>query len=456
MQLPKEFLDRMRELIKDDFESFVHSYDTELNSGIRINTLKCRDPKNILEDLHVTGKVEWCHSGYYADRSELSGSHPYHAAGLFYFQEPSAMCAAEAMPLCDDPKILDLCAAPGGKTTQIAARMHNRGLLISNEIIPKRAAILSENVERMGLTNTIVTNESPPALSERFPDFFDGIIVDAPCSGEGIFRKEPQAAEEWSIAHTLSCAVRQKNILDDAYKMLKPGGHIVYSTCTFSYDENEAVVMYMAEKYGMEICDIPELSMLSEGIGEYPGIQKCRRIFPHIQNGEGHFAALLKKQEYTIPASIPRRKSKKNTNKKSNSELDSAIRLYRDFEGKHLNTEFAGEFVLFGSNLYLMPSALDISRLKITRCGLHLGEIKKNRFEPAHALSHAFPANIYKIRADLDLCSQELRQYMTGSVIPGDANGWCVITANGYPIGWGKGSGGIIKNHYPKNLRILK
>ncbi len=456
MQLPKEFLNRMRELIKDDFESFMHSYDTKLNSGIRINTLKCKDPKNILEDLHITGNVEWCDSGYYADRSKLNGSHPYHAAGVFYFQEPSAMCAAEAMPLCDEPKILDLCAAPGGKTTQIAARMDNRGLLISNEIVPKRASILSENVERMGLTNTIVTNESPSALSERFPGFFDGIIVDAPCSGEGMFRKEPQAADEWSVAHTLSCAVRQKNILDNAYKMLKPGGHIVYSTCTFSYDENEAVVIYMAEKYGMKICSIPELSMLSEGIGAYPNIQKCRRIFPHIQNGEGHFAALLKKQENSTPDFVPHRKSRKKASRKNNSDLDFAIKLYRDFEKKHLNTECMGEFILFGSNLYIMPIALDISRLKVARCGLHLGEVKKNRFEPSHALSHAFSPNIYKSQIDLDISSPELRQYMMGDVITGDVNGWCVITANGYPIGWGKGSGGTIKNHYPKNLRILK
>ena len=456
MQLPNEFLDRMRELLKDDFEAFMRSYDTKLNSGIRINTLKCADPETVLGELYVTGKVDWCPNGYYADRTLLSGSHPYHAAGVFYFQEPSAMCAAEAMPLCGEPKILDLCAAPGGKTTQIAARMKNRGLLISNEIIPKRAAILSENVERLGLTNTIVTNESPAALAERFPGFFDGIIVDAPCSGEGMFRKEPQAAEEWSTAHTLSCAVRQKNILDDAYKILRPGGCIVYSTCTFSHDENEKVVMYMAEKYDMEICDIPELSMLSDGIGEYPGIEKCACIFPHIQNGEGHFAALLRKRGEIAPDHIPPRGNKKKQNRNLSSELCPAVKLYRDFEKKFLDTECTGEFVLFGSNLYIMPAALDISRLKIARCGLHLGEIKKNRFEPSHALSHAFPAEVYKSRIDLDINSPELKRYMTGDIIQGSAVGWCVITANGYPIGWGKGSGGSVKNHYPKNLRILK
>lgn len=452
MQLPNEFLDRMRGLLKDDFEAFTRSYDTKLNSGIRINTLKCADPEKLLGELYVTGKVDWCPNGYYADRSRLSGSHPYHAAGVFYFQEPSAMCAAEAMPLCSEPKILDLCAAPGGKTTQLAARMEIRGLLVSNEIIPKRAAILSENVERMGLTNTVVTNESPASLAKRFPEFFDGIMVDAPCSGEGMFRKEPQAAEEWSTAHTLSCAARQKNILDDAYKMLKPGGYIVYSTCTFSYDENEKVVMYMAEKYGMEICDIPALSMLSEGIGEYPGIEKCRRIFPHIQNGEGHFAALLRKRGEPIP-DTPRRAQKRRAGK--TGILDDAVKLYRQFESKNLCAELDGEFVLFGNSLYLLPQKLETDKLKITRCGLRLGEVKKNRFEPTHALSHALPAELYKNRVEFKLGSPELSAYMRGEVIRSGASGWCVITADGYPIGWGKGSGGSIKNHYPKNLRIF-
>lgn len=228
MELPKEFCERMHQLLGDEYDAFMRSYDTHINKGIRINTLKSDIAAN---ELSLKSRIPWCDTGYYVDDS-ITGNHPYHAAGVFYFQEPSAMCAAEGLPLCDSPHILDLCAAPGGKTTQIAARMQNKGLLISNEIIPKRSSVLSENVERMGLTNTVVTNESPTQLAERFPSFFDGIIVDAPCSGEGMFRKEPQAASEWSVAHVLSCAERQKNILDDAYKMLKKDGYIIYSMPT--------------------------------------------------------------------------------------------------------------------------------------------------------------------------------------------------------------------------------
>lgn len=451
MNLPNEFCERMKMLIGDEYDDFIRSYETNINQGIRINTVKCKNKEKVLSDIGVLGNVQWCENGYYADKSKISGNHPYHAAGVFYFQEPSAMTAAEGMPLCDNPHILDLCAAPGGKTTHIAARMNNKGVLISNEIITKRAKILSENVERMGLINTIVTNESPARLAEKFPVYFDGIIVDAPCSGEGMFRKEPQAVEEWSVEHTLSCAVRQKNILDDAYKMLKPGGYIMYSTCTFSFDENEAVVQYMVEKYNMEICEIPSLSMLSDGIGDFPNIEKSRRIFPHKNMGEGHFAVLLKKIENDGAVKI----EKKKKTLKTNSVLSDAVKLYRDFEKKTLNTELCGEFVLFGDTLYLMPEKIDMEKLKIIRCGLQLGTLKKNRFEPSHALSHALEKECFKNFVSFDVNSDEIRKYMHGDIITADVNGWCAVCADEYVIGWGKASGGQIKNHYPKGLRTV-
>lgn len=455
MKLPKEFCERMKALLGAEYDAFIKSYDTKINQGIRINTLKVTDTDKTAARLDAGERIPWCSCGYYADKAQLSGNHPYHAAGVFYFQEPSAMSAAEGLPLPENPHILDLCAAPGGKTTHIAARMQNRGLLISNEIIPKRAALLAENVERMGLTNTIVTNEAPSALAGKFPSFFDGIIVDAPCSGEGMFRKEPQAVTEWSEAHTVSCAQRQKNILDDAYKMLKTGGYIMYSTCTFSYDENEAVVEYMAEKYNMEICDITCLSMLSPGTGGFPGMEKCRRVFPHRQNGEGHFSALLRKTEEAAPPPNMKEKRGKKRGGRDNS-LDTAVKLYREFEKQALKTSVRGEFVLFGDNLYLLPEKLDTEGLKILRCGLHLGEIKRNRFEPSHALSHAFPTDSYKNALRLDSDSPEIKKYMHGETLGCCLNGWCIVCADGYVIGWGKASGGILKNRYPKGLRTLK
>ena len=454
MDLPNEFCERMKLLVGDEYDEFIKSYDTKINQGIRINTSKCVDKEKVLSVLPVLGQVEWCEDGYYADKSKLSGNHPYHAAGVFYFQEPSAMTAAEGLPISDDPHILDLCAAPGGKTTHIAARMNGRGVLISNEIITKRAKILSENVERMGLSSTLVTNESPSRLAEKFPSYFDGIIVDAPCSGEGMFRKEPQAVDEWSIEHTLSCAVRQKNILDDAYKMLKQGGYIMYSTCTFSFDENEKVAQYMAEKYNMEICEIPCLSMLSDGIGDFPNIEKCRRVFPHKNMGEGHFAVLLKKTENTENnKAFSKKKLKKSA--KPDTSLNDAIKLYRDFEKNALNTELDGKFILFGDTLYLMPEDIDIEKLRVIRCGLQLGTIKKNRFEPAHALSHALSKECFKNSISFDVNSDEIRKYMHGDIINSTANGWCAVCADEYVIGWGKASGGQIKNHYPKGLRTV-
>lgn len=446
MNLPNEFCERMRELVGDEYDAFIESYETQLNRGVRINTLKCDTVPKAVADCE---KVAWCPDGYYVNDGTVSGNHPYHAAGVIYFQEPSAMCAAVGLPLCEDAKVLDLCAAPGGKTTHIGARMNNRGLLVANEIVPKRAAILSENVERMGLTNTIVTNETPTRLAEKFEGFFDGIIVDAPCSGEGMFRKEPQAVDEWSVNHTLSCAVRQKNILDDAYKMLKCGGYIMYSTCTFSYDENEAVVKYMIDKYNMELCPIEGLDMLSPGIGD--GMENCRRVFPHKNKGEGHFAALLRRTEQNSKTT----EFVKKADKRKDTALEDAKKLYYDFEKSALKIHLDGEFVLFGDNLYLLPEYIDIDKLKVLRCGLHLGEVKRNRFEPSHALSHAFSADIYINKVETLSDSDEIKKYMHGETITAEVSGWCVIICDGFTVGWGKGSNKTVKNHYPKHLRTL-
>ncbi|MDD6484242.1 MAG: RsmF rRNA methyltransferase first C-terminal domain-containing protein [Clostridiales bacterium] len=453
MTLPEQFCNRMRAMLGDEYEAFLRSYDTKPHSAVRINTLKCTDPAAAARVIGAHEQVLWCESGYYIDKEITDGTHPYHAAGVFYFQEPSAMCVSEGLPLGEDFRVLDLCAAPGGKTTHIAARMKNRGLLVSNEIIPKRAAILSENTERMGLTNTIVTNETPARLAEKFPSFFDAVIVDAPCSGEGMFKKEPRAITEWSEAHSLSCAQRQKSILDEAYKMLRPGGYIMYSTCTFAYEENEGAVEYMVEKYGMEICKIPCLDMLPSGAGSLSGIENCRRIFPHLHSGEGHFAALLKKSG---SFSESEKKRKKNS-QRPDTVLEDAIGLWRGFEKKALNVKLEGEFVLFGDRLYLLPQKLDISRLKILRCGLLLGRAVRGRFEPAHALSHALEASAFLGRVDLDISAPETAKYMHGEEINHvGTSGWCAVTAGGFVLGWGKASGTTVKNHYPKALRTLK
>lgn len=462
MILPQKFEERMRAMLGDEYEAFIGAFENEqIYTGIRVNTLRGNAHAAVKNEFGTLEGVPWCADGFYADKSKISGNHPFHLAGLIYFQEPSAMCAASALPVEDGDFVLDLCAAPGGKSTQAGAKLKNTGLLVANEIVRSRAAVLAENVERMGLTNTIVTNESPDKLARKYPTFFDKIIVDAPCSGEGMFRKEPQAVTEWSVEHTISCGERQKNILASALEMLKPGGMLVYSTCTFAPEENEKIAAWLVEN-GMEIMDMPALSMLTPGRSEWSGtdidMSKTRRIFPHRNKGEGHFAALFRKPDGETPSVEKNEKTgkKRRKNEKSadKSALEAAVKLYREFEKQVMDTTLDGEPLLFGDRLYLKPRGIDIDGIKVMRCGLELGVVKKNRFEPSHALALALEKDRLKNCVDLEPDDERLLRYLSGEVIPCEAQGWCVVCVRGYGIGWGKCSGGLLKNHYPKGLRL--
>ena len=452
MELKTEFTERMKKMLGDEYEEFYNAYiNAPLYSGIRINTLKANAKDTVLS---ATGELEpvlWCKNGFYADKTIISGNHPLHCAGLFYFQEPSAMAVVEALPLNEGDKVLDLCAAPGGKSTQAAAKLGKNGILVANEIVKKRADILSENIERMGISNAIVTNETPQKLCEKYTAFFDKVIVDAPCSGEGMFRKEPQAVTEWSIEHTVSCGVRQKNILECAVKMLKAGGMLVYSTCTFAPEENEKIAAFLIDECNMELCEPPNLSMLDKGRSEWSDSEHdmsfSKRIFPHHHKGEGHYLALFKKCD---GGDVFVEKTQKT------AKCDEAVKLWREFESKYLNIHFEGDFVLFGENLYLKPAGIDIDKIKVVRCGLHLGQCRKNRFEPAHALALALKKEDFKNTENFYVDDAEIKAYLTGNVIPSDKSGWSCVCVNGYPLGWGKASVGMLKNHYPKYLRLLK
>lgn len=449
MELPEKFTQRMKIMLGTEYDEFYKSYaNAPVYSGIRINTLKDNAKKTVLD---VTGTLEgipWCPDGFYTDKSVISGNHPFHCAGLFYFQEPSAMSAVEGLPIEEGDRILDLCAAPGGKSTQAGAKLNGSGLIVSNEIVKKRADILSENIERMGLTNAIVTNETPQRLAEKYPSFFDKIIVDAPCSGEGMFRKEPQAIEEWSVEHTVSCGIRQKHILDCAVKMLKPNGMLIYSTCTFAPEENEKIASYLIDAHGMELMDMPKLGMLEQGRTQWSesehDMTKARRIFPHKQKGEGHFAALFRKN-YGEDISADVSKPPKN---------NDAVKLWKHFEKQYMNTSLDGDFMLFGENMYLKPKGIDIDKIKVIRCGLYLGQCKKNRFEPSHALALAMKKEDFKSFENFNYYDSQIKSYLTRNLINSDKSGWCAVCVNGYPLGWGKASNGILKNHYPKHLRI--
>ena len=451
MKLPEKFELRMKDMLKNDYDDFIKSMDeTPIFTGIRINTSKNDAEKAILDEFGYIERVPWCESGFYADKSKISGNHPYHIAGLFYFQEPSAMSTVSAMPIEKDDYILDLCAAPGGKATQAGALLGSDGLLVANEIIKNRANILSDNIERFGLTNTVVTNETPQKLAEKYPHFFNKIIVDAPCSGEGMFRKEPQAVDEWSVEHTVSCGTRQKHILDCAMKMLKGGGYIVYSTCTFAPEENEQICAYMLENYNVELIEPHNLDMLSRGKKEWSlsdyDMEKTRRIFPHKNKGEGHFVALFHSLDSEDFTEI----------KKTHKTVCDGEKLYREFEKEFLNTTLDGEFCLFGENLYLKPKNINIDKIKVVRAGLHLGICRKNRFDPSHALCLALKKEDFKNSIDFSCDSEILKKYLMGETIEYDKKGWCAVTVNGYPIGWGKASNGILKNHFPKYMRLKK
>lgn len=463
MILPEKFEERMRTMLGNEYDDFKTAFEDEpIYTGLRVNTLRTNAIDKFIKEFGTQEPVPWCDSGFYVDKAKISGNHPFHLAGLYYFQEPSAMCAAQGLPISESDYVLDLCAAPGGKTTQAGAKLNNTGILVANEIVKNRSAILSGNVERMGLTNTIVTNETPDKLAKKYPLFFDKIIVDAPCSGEGMFRKEAQAITEWSIEHTVSCGERQRNILKSALAMLKPGGMLMYSTCTFAPEENEKVAAWLIEQ-GTELVEIPKLSMLSDGVTEWGGGEKdmhfARRIFPHKNRGEGHFAALFKKSgdlsTEMQKTDLKTWKTKKNNNsKRDNTGLESALKLYREFEKKVLNITLDGEPILFGDRLYLKPHGIDVDKIKVVRCGLELGTVKKNRFEPAHALALALDASKLKSYVDISLDDERLYKYLSGDVIPSDADGWCVVCVEGYALGWGKASGGMVKNHYPKGLRL--
>jgi len=427
--LPQEFLDRIEKQLGEEYPAFLESLERPRAVALRFNPLKGEKP----ELPFVKDPVPWEPMGYYYDPDARPGLHPYHEAGVYYLQEASAMSAVALLDPLPGEKVCDLCAAPGGKTSQIAGRMAGEGFLLCNEINPKRAKILGRNIERMGVANALVTNEHPQNLAEKYPGFFDRVLIDAPCSGEGMFRKEEAAVTDWSQETVEMCARRQREILHSGARLLKPGGRLVYSTCTFAPEENEqAIETFLADhpEFEREPVAAPWFTPAGEG---------AFRLWPHKLLGEGHFAAVLRK----------------TGGEEGDAPLISGGKLTKEWENfaKELKIELPdGKAVLFGSSLYWVPVQMpDIRRIKVVRPGLELGEIKKNRFEPAHALA-LWLKKCENIQ-DFPAQSQEIRAFMEGQVIPGTVHGWCLITADGYSIGWGKGDGKTIKNHYPKGLR---
>ena len=450
---PDGFLERMAPLLGGELEAFLASYDRPRQAGLRLNPHKADRCPDITP--FVTGPISWARDGYFLRPGARPGLHPYHEAGLYYLQEPSAMAPAALLDAQPGERVLDLCAAPGGKSTQIAAALAGRGFLVSNEVNPKRARILSRNLERMGVINALVLNEDPRRLQARFAGYFEKILVDAPCSGEGMFRKEPMAATQHNNALVEHCAALGAEILENAAAMLAPGGVLVYSTCTFAPQEDEAqIAAFLARHPEFTLCDLNACGFGRPGEeNRAPGctdITRCRRIWP-ADGGEGHFMAKLKKSP-DAEAPAPVRVKPGKPAKTPPEWLDFVKTTFPFLADRPLTT--AGDWLLLpvpGSEL------LNLSKLRIVRGGVLAGSVLKKRFQPAHALFMAYGARCTN-REELTLDDPRTAAWLRGEEINAATaqNGWCAVLVDGFPLGGGKASGGRIKNHYPKGLRSLQ
>ena len=435
--LPEQFIERMRHEPGVDFTRFIACYDEPPKRGLRVNTLRL-SPEAFSAisplPLEPTGIIP---EGFIAPEAEGAGRHPYHAAGLFYMQEPSAMSAIAAAPVDDSGlKVLDVCAAPGGKSGGVAARMKGKGVLVSNEIVPKRALQLSFNLERLGVTNAAVISATPEDIARELPAYFDVVLVDAPCSGEGMFRKDDTAIAEWSPEHVKACAVRQRLILESAEKCLAPGGALVYSTCTFSHEENEGVVEDFLSKHSDFSVELME------------------RLYPHTSCGEGHFVCRMRR------GGVPTRMSFEGFEVLRDKKL---LSLVDSFVNDTLDSGLP-DGIVFRSwdTLRLVPRDMPaaVTRLHPISVGAELIELKKNRYEPTHGFFMAALGQEFRRELVFEPDDPVLAAFLSGNTVPcpDGWRGWSAVSVRAgdaaFPIGFGKAVDGVMKNHLPKGLYL--
>ena len=441
-QLPEAFLRRMhRQLGDPGYADYLSAMERTRPRALRVNTLKTDVAAFLsLADAALTPD-EIVPEGFFVPEDFPVGTNPLHAAGLFYMQEPSAQFPAALLCAKPHETVLDLCAAPGGKTGQLAAGMQNTGLLIANEIVPQRAGVLSGTLERLGVQNAVVTNMRPDALCPLLSGSCDAVLVDAPCSGEGMFRKEPQAVCDWSEAHVRASAERQRRILESAAVCVKPGGRLVYSTCTFSPEENEETVAWFLAAH-------PEFSCAAQ-----------KRFYPHTSTGEGQFAALLLRDDSPVPAAIEKtqsggRRVPSRKGKPINPATDAAL----DRFFKETMTVRPGSIPLFlpDGRVFLQPERVPdaLSEMRVLSCGVLAGELRGERFRPAHALFLAYPGDTFLTALTLD--GAALFAFLAGETVPCDPSltGYAAVCVHGHPLGFGKCDRGTLKNHLPKGLRL--
>lgn len=455
MPLPAEFESRERTLLGERYPE-LHTPKTAAPArGLTVNTLRC-SPQRFADLCGLTlSPSPFCPSAFVLeDPGFKPGLHPYHHAGVFYAQEPSAASPAALLEVRPGMRVLDLCAAPGGKSSQLAAALAGEGLLVANEYSAARAEILRQNLERMGVRNGVVLNEDTSRIAAALPGFFDRVLVDAPCSGEGMFRKEAAAVTQYSPAIVAQCAALGREILDNAATLLAPGGVLVYSTCTFSPQEDEAQVEAFLERHPeFSLCDLSGIGFGHPGESNRAGspdfpAARCRRIWP-ADGGEGHFMARLRKAEDAPQTAL--RPAKPPRPGKTPREWQEFAARYFPALAEHRSTAL--------KDLLLLPPAESLPpvRLHQLRAGVLAGSLRKGRFEPAHALFMAY-GTVCTNREELTLADPRTAAWLRGEEIPAQtaANGWCAVLVDGFPLGGGKVSGGRVKNHYPKALRNLR
>ena len=452
IKLPVEYENRMKKLLGDEYEEYVKAFSQTPVRAFRVNTEKISkdDFENINCFSHT--KISYVENGYYFDYDKI-GNHPFHHAGMIYVQEPGAMAPAECIEINPDWTILDMCAAPGGKSSQLRNKLNSDSILVSNEIISSRCKTLTGNIERLGFKNTVTTCMDTSKLAKNFPATFDLIMVDAPCSGEGMFRKDENAIAEWSEENIRKCAVRQKEILENAVKCLKNDGYIIYATCTFSLEENEKTIdSFLQEHPEFELVPVrKEVEQSTEPGILFNGcktdkIHYTRRFYPHKSQGEGQFMAVL---HNTLPAFENVYTKKKTTNKPV--KIDAIVTEFLD---SVLEEYDKNSLRIYNSRPVFFSDRFEIKEGLAFCLGVTIGEVKKNYVLPHHQFFMAM-GDKFRRKIELDENSEEIKKYLYGEEFDTDCeNGWAVVTVKGCTLGGVKVVSGRAKNHYPKGLRI--
>lgn len=459
MELPIKFSTKMKEMLGEDYDNYLASFEEDAHQGLRVNTAKISVEDFLKLSPYKLENVPWCPNGFYYDKTEKPAKNPLYFAGLYYIQEPSAMTTASLLPIEEGDIVLDLCAAPGGKSTELAAKLNRTGLLVTNDISNSRAKALLKNIEVFGVGNVLVTSEPPNELAKRFPMFFDKILIDAPCSGEGMFRKQNNMTTAWEKNGVDLFVGLQHSILKEAVDMLKPGGMIIYSTCTFSKEENEQSIEYLLSlDDSLHLVELPMIEGFDCGHPEWGNtanveLTKCRRLWPHRLKGEGHFVALVKKDEAPVTAVVNEFSFSKE--KLSSEAIEFIQSLNYPFDLTRMDVQ--------KERVYYIPKEMPfVKGLRILRCGLYMGEMKKNRFEPSQALAMFLKSSEFPNIVNFNLEDERVIKYLKGETIELDKDeqtdckdGICLICTQQQPLGFGKLSKGTIKNRYLPGWRWM-